>query len=67
VKLGIMHQDKEFIENEAGRFNEEEEKHIEDTIALREDIADDETKELEGKKIRLKYIGDLITDNDYWK
>lgn len=56
-KLGQLDDDKEFLDNEATKAADEEEKYVEEQINAREDIQDDDTKELEGKKTRLMYMG----------
>ena len=55
-KINTMTGDKEFNDNEAPKMTDEEEKYVEESIGAREDIADDETKELEIKKYRLKFM-----------
>ena len=62
-----MDSDKEYLDNEASKANDEEEKYVEEQIAIREDIPDDDTKELESKKTRLAYMGQQLAENEKWK
>jgi hypothetical protein len=45
-KLEIMELDKEFLDNEAQRLMDEEEKNIDEIISSREDVMDDEQRDL---------------------
>jgi len=39
---------------------------VEDVIATREDIGDDETKDLESRKERVRFLGRLLGENEQW-
>jgi hypothetical protein len=67
AKLGQLDGDKDFQENEASKANDEEEKYVEEQIQAREDIADDDTKELETKKTRLAYMSQQLAENEKWR
>lgn len=69
-KLEIMEIDKEFLDNEAQKLLDEEEKHIEELhSAMREGdaVVDDELKELQTKQARLHFIAKLYGEREDWK
>ena len=66
-KLRIMELDKEFLDNDAQRLLEEEERHVDDILSARDDVYDDEIKEIVQREIRLHFIGRLFKDREEWK
>jgi len=66
-KLRIMELDKEFMDSDAQRMFDEEERYVDEYINSRDDIFDDEMKELIMREIRLSFIGRLFKDRDDWK
>lgn len=61
--------DKEFLDNEAQKLMDEEEKHIEDAVSAREDLipGDEELKDLFLKQARIQFIARLFRDREDWK
>ena len=57
-----MDQVKEFFDKEHSLIQEEEEKWVDEQILAREDINDDEVKELEVKQYKLKFTMNLFFD-----
>ena len=66
-RLSTIGEDKEFNENEQPRLQDDEERFVEDQMNQREDIVDDETKELEIRKVRLRFLGQIIGENEIIK
>eukprot|EP00347_Sterkiella_histriomuscorum_P009020 403342835 len=66
-KLEIMELDKEFLDNEAQKLMDEEEKHIDEIINAREEQMDDELRDLYMRQARLTFIGRLYKDRDDWR
>ncbi len=66
-RLKTIGEDKDFNENEQPRLLDDEERFVEDQMATREDIVDDEMKELEIRKIRLKFLGQILGENEMIK
>lgn len=62
-----MDKDKEFLDNEATKLMEEEDKYVDETLAQREDLDSEELKELYSKEIRAKYIANLFNEREEWK
>ena len=52
-KLKQLEQDKEYLDNEAMKVADEEDKYVEEQILARDDITDEDKKDLESKKTRL--------------
>ena len=46
---------------------EEEERHVEEILNARDDIFDDEIKEIIQKEIRINFIARLFKDREDWK
>lgn len=65
-KLRIMEMDKEFLDNELSKQLEEEERHVEDMINARDDIFDDEMKDIISREVRLVFIARLFKDREDW-
>lgn len=66
-KLEIIEIDKEFLDNEQAKQLDEEEKHVEETISLRDDLDTEELKELHSKEIRIHFIAKLFKENEQWR
>ena len=68
-KLKSIEEDKDFIENEASKLNDEEEKFIEEFLTTyREgEIIDEELKDIETKEARLKFTIKQYKERDEWK
>ena len=68
-RLKTMVDDKDFAENETGKLQDEEDKNVEEVLNAREgdDFVDEEAKELEMKKIKLKYQGLILGENELVK
>ena len=62
-----MELDKEFLDNEAQKLMDEEEKHIDEIINAREEQMDDELRDLYMRQARLTFIGRLYKDRDDWR
>lgn len=62
-----MELDKEFLDTESQKLLEEEEKHVDEILNAREDIFDDEFKEIIQREIRINFIARLFKDRDDWK
>lgn len=63
-KLGLIDREKEFVENEQGRQQDEEDAHVHEIISLREDIETDEQKEMETARDRLLYMAKSLKDEE---
>ena len=46
---------------------EEEEKYVDEILNSRDDIFDDEIKDIIGREIRINFIARLFKDRDDWK
>lgn len=67
-KLEIIDIDREFLDNDSIKYLEEEDKHVEETIGLREDLDNDaELKELHSKETRIRFIARQFKDKEEWK
>lgn len=66
-KLKIMELDKEFFDTELQRLLEEEEKYVEEIVNARDDIFDDEIKDIIMREVRLVFIARLYKDREDWK
>mmetsp|Transcript_5218 Transcript_5218/g.3940 ORF Transcript_5218/g.3940 Transcript_5218/m.3940 type:complete len:112 (+) Transcript_5218:982-1317(+) len=66
-KLKIMELDKEFLDAESQKLLDEEERHIEDMINQREDIFDDEFKDIVVRALRVEFIGRLFSHKEEWR
>ena len=61
-----MEIDKEFLDTEAQRIMDEEEKYIEEILNSREDPIDDEQRDLILRQSRLHFIGRLFKEREEW-
>ena len=66
-KLELMELDKEFLDNEAQKLLDEEEKHIDEIINARDEPMDDELRDMYMRQARLTFIGRLYKDRDDWR
>lgn len=66
-KLEIVALDKEFMDTENVHLIEEEERHVDDMISTREDIADEEMKDIYSRDIRIHFIARLFKEKEEWK
>lgn len=62
-----MELDKEFLDNEAQKLMDEEEKHIDEIINARDEPMDEELRDLYMRQARLTFIGRLYKDRDDWR
>ena len=58
--------DKAWLEDGAERYQEDENKIIEEKMAGREDIENDEQKEVELKRLRYEYFTKTCTGEQTW-
>ena len=65
-KLEIMELDKEFLDTEAQKILDEEERNVEEIISSRDDPMDDEQRDLVMRQIRLSFIGRLFKEREDW-
>ena len=66
-KLKQLEQDKEYLDNEAMKVADEEDKYVEEQILARDDITDEDKKDLESKKTRLIFQAQKISEGEKWK
>ena len=66
-KLEIMDIDKEFLDNEALKLMEEEDKHIEEQLSMREEPMDEELKDLYQKQARIQFVARLFKEREEWR
>ena len=62
-----MEIDKEFLDNEAQKLFDEEERYLEEYLNLREEPMDDELRDIYGKAARVNFIARLFKERDDWK
>ena len=62
-----MEIDKEFLDNEAQKLMDEEEKHIDEMINSRDEAMDDELRDLYMRQARLTFVGRLFKDREDWR
>lgn len=65
-KLKIMVTDKEYMDNEHLKLLEEEDRTIEDVISMREDIVDDEIKDIYMRDTRIHFIAKMFKEKEEW-
>ena len=66
-KIEIMEIDKEFLDTEASKLIEEEDKNIEEALTQRQEPFDDELKDLYQKQARLAFVGRQFRDRADWR
>lgn len=66
-KLRQFELDKEFLDNESAKLLEEEERHVEELVSMKEDVVDDEIKDIYARDIRLHFIARLFKEREDWK
>ncbi len=66
MRIKVLDLDKEFNDTELSNLNETEEKAIEDALANREEYEDEELKEIEHKRERIKFIGKMFRQDEHW-
>lgn len=62
-----MEIDKEFLDNESQKLFDEEERHIEEWISMREEQMDEELKDIYQKAARINFIARLFKEREEWK
>ena len=62
-----MDRDRDYLENEGGKIQEEEDKFVDEAISIREDILDEEQRDILNREQRVKYTGELFRDKEEWK
>ena len=62
-----MDKDKEFLDNEAVKVNEDEEKYVDEAISLKEDLVDEELRDICTRELRIKFISELFKEREDWQ
>jgi hypothetical protein len=62
-----MEMDKEFLDTESAKLLEEEEKHIDEVLSMREETLDEEIKDIISRDIRIHFIARLFKEKEEWK
>jgi len=66
-KLKIMELDKDFLDADMQKLLDEEERYVEEIINSREDLFDDEIKDIIARDIRINFIGRMFKDKEEWR
>lgn len=62
-----MESDKDFLEIEQPKIQEDEERYIDETLQLKEDLMEEEQRELYIRSLRLKHMASLFKEREEWK